>query len=167
MLSMIETALELTNYQISGQDIQILINMGKEILSYKIDIYDGVANTLKLLNENNYKVICITKGDLLDQESKVARSGLGNFFYKVHVVNDKTPEVYQKIINEYEISNSDFVMIGNSLKSDILPVTKINSNAIYIPCDVPWAHEVINEGEIDSNRYIKFNSMLDFYKSLN
>lgn len=166
MLSMIETALELTNYEIKGQDIQKLINMGKEILAYKIHIYDGVVEVLKYLHEKEVKVICITKGDLLDQESKVARSGLGYYFDKVHVVNDKSSDVYEKIINEHGIRKDEFLMVGNSLKSDILPVSNIGASTVYIPCDVPWAHEIIDEDQIKKDHHLKVESMLHFYNLL-
>lgn len=162
MLAMIETALELTNYKISGEDIQKLINMGKEILSYKIDIYPTIKETLEYLTENNrYKVICITKGDLLDQESKVARSGLGEFFSEVHVVNEKNPETYKNILKKYKIKASEFLMIGNSLKSDILPVIKAGGSAIYIPQDAQWVHEIVDENQLSEKKYIEFKEAIE------
>ncbi len=161
MLAMIETALELTNYQIAGEDIQKLIIMGKEILSYKIDLYRDVPETLEYLSQR-YKVICITKGDLLDQESKVARSGVGDFFDSIHVVNDKKPQTYSKIINSLGVDPSEFLMIGNSLKSDILPVITVGGKAIYIPCEQPWVHEVVSEDKVDKTTFVEISSMSEF-----
>ncbi len=154
MLSMIETALETTEYKIEGADIQKIINMGKEILAYKIDIYPTIEKTLKAL-EDKYTVICITKGDLLDQESKVARSGLGKYFKDVHVVNEKDPKTYQRILNGLEIQPEEFVMIGNSLKSDVLPVTDLGANAFFIPVEDQWALEAVDEDTIEDKKYIK------------
>lgn len=154
MLAMIESGLELTNYELKGEDVQKLINMGKEILSYKIDVYPTVEETLKAL-QGKYHIICITKGDLLDQESKVARSGLGDYFKEVRVVNEKNPEVYSKIVRELGIEPHEFLMIGNSLKSDVLPVTEIGGNAIYIPQDAQWQLEVVDEDTIADKKYIK------------
>lgn len=154
MLAMIETALELTDYKVTGEDIQKIINLGKEILSYKIDIYPTVEKTLKSLQEN-YKVICITKGDLLDQESKIARSGLGEYFKDVHVVNEKNPETYQRILNVHGVKPEEFVMIGNSLKSDVLPVTELGAPAFFIPVDTQWVFEHIDEDTIEDKKYIK------------
>lgn len=158
MLSMIETALELTEYSIKGEDIQKIINMGKEILAYPINIYDGVEDVLKSL-ENDYRVICITKGDLLDQESKVARSGLGDYFERVHVVNEKNPETYKRIIAGYEIEPSEFLMVGNSLKSDILPVVELGAHAVHIPCDVQWVHETVAKDQYCDKSFINATSI--------
>ncbi|EQC43730.1 HAD family hydrolase [Bacteriovorax sp. Seq25_V] len=165
MLAMIETALELTKYEIAGEDIQKLINMGKEILSYKIDLYDQVPETLDYLS-SRFKVICITKGDLLDQESKVARSGMGDFFDSIHVVNDKKPETYSKIIDKLQVKPEEFIMIGNSLKSDILPVVEIGGRAIYIPCEQPWAHELVADDQVDKSTFIELSSMKEFLSKI-
>jgi len=154
MLAMIETALELTNYKITGEDIQKIINLGKEILSYEIDIFPTIEATLKDL-QDHYRVICITKGDLLDQESKIARSGLGKYFSDVHVVNEKNPMTYQRIQTAIGVKPEEFVMVGNSLKSDILPVTELGSAAFYIPVSTQWIFEHVDEDTIDDKKYIK------------
>lgn len=165
MLSMIETALELTQYKMKGEDIQKIINMGKEMLAYPINIYDGVKEVLSAL-ENDYLLICITKGDLLDQESKIARSGLGDYFKKVHVVNEKDPQTYIKILNEYNIDAKNFLMIGNSLKSDILPVVDIGGNAIYIPAEVQWAHEQVKQENYNKEHFHSADSIRDVLNHL-
>lgn len=165
MLAMIETALELTKYEIKGEDIQKIINLGKEILSYKIDIYPTIEKTLKALNEK-YDVICITKGDLLDQESKIARSGLGEYFSDVHVVNEKNPETYAKILEAKNIKTEEFVMIGNSLKSDILPVTALGAQAFFIPAEAQWVMEHVDENSIEEKKYIKVKEAQDILSHL-
>lgn len=166
MLSMIESALELTNYQMAGEDIQKIINMGKEILSYKIDLYEGIVEALKFLSTKDVAVICITKGDLLDQESKVARSGLGDYFKRVHVVNEKNPETYEKIIKEYAVTPSEFAMIGNSLKSDILPVLSLGATAYYIPCETPWVHEVVNVSSFGGKAIKEYKKIAEIIEDL-
>ena len=166
MLAMIESGLELTNYELKGEDVQKLINMGKEILSYKIDVYPTIEETLKAL-QSKYHVICITKGDLLDQESKVARSGLGDYFKEVRVVNEKNPEVYSKIVKELGIEPHEFLMIGNSLKSDVLPVTEIGANAIYIPQEAQWQLEVVDEDTIENKMYTKLKEAKEILNLLN
>ncbi len=162
---MIETALELTEYKMKGEDIQKIINMGKEILAYPINIYDGVEDVLSAL-EGKYELICITKGDLLDQESKVARSGLGDYFKRVHVVNEKDPDTYAKILAEYNVLPSEFLMIGNSLKSDILPVVALGGHAIHIPCEVQWVHEQVSEDHYNEDHFYSAKSIREVLSHL-
>lgn len=140
-LSMIETAVELTEGRISGQDIQTLIDLAKEMLSIDIQLLNYVENTIPQL-ANKYKLMVITKGDLLDQETKVARSGLEQYFQHVEIVSQKTRESYERILKRYLIAPERFLMVGNSLRSDILPILELGGQAVYIPYETTWLHEV-------------------------
>jgi putative hydrolase of the HAD superfamily len=139
-LSMIETAVDLTEGRLSGQDVQTLINLAKEMLSAKVQLLDHVAEVIPQL-ATNYRLMLITKGDLLDQENKITRSSLGSHFSYVEVVSQKTRETYARILKRYSIAPERFWMIGNSLKSDIWPILELGGNAVYIPYETTWLHE--------------------------
>jgi len=157
-LSMIETAVELTEGRLSGQDVQALINLAKEMLSAKVELLEHVAETIPQL-AGKYRLMVITKGDLLDQETKIARSGLGQYFQQVEVVSQKTPETYQRLLKKAAIPPERFLMIGNSLKSDILPILGLGGNAIYIPYETTWLHEVASPPPEGQARYYPLEHM--------
>jgi putative hydrolase of the HAD superfamily len=140
-LSMIETAVELTEGRVSGQDIQALIDLAKEMLGADIELLDQVAETIPRLAVS-YTLVVITKGDLLDQESKIARSGLSDYFQHVEIVSEKTRESYARLLKRLGIAPEQFLMVGNSLRSDILPILELGGHAVYIPYDITWLHEV-------------------------
>ncbi len=150
VLSMIESALALSNYKIKPTVIQQIIDIGKEMLEKPIELLEGVEETLKALNPH-YKLILATKGDLLDQERKLEKSKLAKYFHHIEIVSDKKPANYQKIVNRLEVAPSEFLMIGNSLKSDVLPLLEIGSNAIHIPFHTTWAHEVVTHNGNDND----------------
>ena len=158
MLSMIETAVTLTNGTISPKDIQQIIDLGKAMLTRPIQLLDGVQQVLENL-ETNYPLMMITKGDLLDQQSKLIRSGLGRFFKHVEVVSDKKPVTYRNVLHRYALQPNQFVMIGNSLRSDILPVLEIDAHAIHIPYQITWAHEQVAESEINGKQFLQLESI--------
>lgn len=139
-LSMIETAVELTEGRITGKDIQTLIDLAKSMLLADIELLEYVADTLAHLAEH-YPLMIITKGDLRDQEGKIARSGLSHYFHHIEIVSDKSSQNYSHIMKRYNISPERFVMVGNSLRSDILPVLALGACAIYVPHPLTWAHE--------------------------
>jgi putative hydrolase of the HAD superfamily len=141
ILSMIETAVELSEGRVSGRDIQAVIDMGKAMLAAEVQLLPQAAETVERL-AMTYPLMLITKGDLFDQESKVARSGLTAFFRHVKVVSDKTPETYRALLTQHGIAPERFVMVGNSLRSDILPVLALGGRAVYVPYKATWAHEV-------------------------
>lgn len=140
-LSMIETAVELTEGRISGKDIQTLINLAREMLSADVQLLDHVAATIPQLAKI-HRLMVITKGDLLDQETKVIRSGLGEYFQYIEVVSHKTRESYERVLKRYAIAPENFLMVGNSLRSDILPVLELGGQTVYIPYETTWLHEV-------------------------
>lgn len=139
-LSMIETAVELTEGRITGHDIQTLINLTREMLASEVELLPDVAATVADLAKT-YALMVITKGDLLDQETKLARSGLMHHFKHIEIVSAKTPETYARLLKRYNILPHRFVMVGNALRSDILPVLEIGGNAVYIPYEATWMHE--------------------------
>lgn len=144
MLSMIECALELSNNQIDPKTINKILEIGKEMLEKPIELLDGVEEVLKSLY-GKYKLIVATKGDLLDQERKLERSGILKYFHHVEVMSEKKVPDYKKLIGHLDIGPSELLMIGNSLKSDVLPLIEIGASAIHIPFHTTWAHEEVNE----------------------
>jgi putative hydrolase of the HAD superfamily len=159
-LSMIETAIELTDGQVLGKDIQLIIDLCREMLKAEVRLLDGVAETVAALAKD-YPLMILTKGELFDQETKVARSGIADYFQSVEVVSDKTEAAYAAVLAKHRVAPARFLMVGNSLRSDILPVTAIGGHAVYIPYELTWAHEAVEalEGEkpyeeIASIRYL-------------
>lgn len=142
MLSMMECALDLSNYQIEPKKLQAILNIGKEMIQKPIELLDGVEEVLKELS-GKYKLIVATKGDLLDQERKLDKSGLLQYFHHVEVMSEKKPQDFQKLVNHLDIEPKEFLMIGNSLKSDVLPVLDIGGSAIHVPFHTTWAHEEV------------------------
>jgi len=140
ILSMIETSVELTEGRISAAEIKALIDTGRAMLTADLDLLDYAAETVAALAER-YPLMVITKGDLLDQESKIERSGLSRYFRLVEIVSAKTRASYARLLERHEIDPQRFLMIGNSLRSDILPVLEIGGQAVYVPYALTWAHE--------------------------
>ena len=153
-LSMIETALELTDRQVSGAIIQQIIDFAKAMVHAPVELLDHVADVIPLLAAS-YPLMLLTKGDLLDQESKLARSGLAEHFRYVEVVSDKTATSYRALLARYQIDPSRFLMVGNSLRSDILPVTALGGRAVYIPYQLTWAHETVADRDAHQHEYVE------------
>jgi putative hydrolase of the HAD superfamily len=143
-LSMIETAIELTEGRVSGSEIHEIIQLAKCMLASPVEVLPNIEEVLTKL-KGQYKLFVITKGDLLDQESKLARSGIADYFDAIEVVSDKTEEAYRQILKRHKISTEHFLMVGNSLKSDILPILDLGAQAIHIPYHSTWAHEQVSE----------------------
>lgn len=143
ILSMIETALTISNKTISVDVVEKILEFGKELLEKPIELLDGVEETLQALH-GKYKLVVATKGDLLDQRRKLHKSGLGHYFHHIEVMSDKQETDYLDLLNRLEIQPEEFFMIGNSLKSDVLPVLGIGSHAVHIPYHTTWAHERID-----------------------
>jgi putative hydrolase of the HAD superfamily len=152
MLSMIETAIELSEGKVSGAEIQQLIDLGKEMLQHPVQLLPNVAETIEQLGQA-YELMIVTKGDLFDQESKIARSGIADYFSKVEIVSEKDEKNYASILKRNQINPDEFMMVGNSLKSDILPVCKIGARAVHIPFHITWAHETIEQHHVEGLSY--------------
>jgi putative hydrolase of the HAD superfamily len=162
MLSMIESALELSNYKINPKIIEEVINIGKDMLEKPIELLEGVEETLQTLNPK-YRIILATKGDLLDQERKLEKSGLEKYFHHIEILSEKKKENYKKLIKHLDIAPSEFLMIGNSLKSDVLPLIEIGAHAIHIPFHTTWAYEMV---EHNGEGYKTINHLTDVLKLL-
>lgn len=147
ILSMIETAIELTNGAITGSEIQQIIDAGRRLLDFPIDVLDGIPEVLETLSKD-FDLMVLTKGDLFDQESKIARSGLGHYFKHIEIVSEKNEQAYRRVLQKHNLQPTDFMMVGNSLKSDVLPVVHIGARAIHIPHAVTWAHEQVEDEQL-------------------
>ena len=143
ILSMIEAAMKISNNTISIETIEKITEYGKELLQKPIELLDGVEETLQALN-GKYKLVVATKGDLLDQRRKLHNSGLGHYFHHIEVMSDKKEKDYEDLLKRLEIKAEEFFMIGNSLKSDVLPVLNIGGHAVHIPFHTTWEHEKIS-----------------------
>ncbi|MET0666618.1 MAG: HAD family hydrolase [Acidimicrobiales bacterium] len=139
-LSMIETAIEVTEGRIDTADIQAIIDGAKEMLQHPVELLDGVAETVQALIKD-YRVMVITKGDLFHQESKLARSGLVEDLWQVEIVAEKDEASYRRIFDRYGLDPATFVMVGNSVKSDILPVLALGGRAVHIEYEMTWEME--------------------------
>jgi putative hydrolase of the HAD superfamily len=142
-LSMIETAIELTGGQICGRDIQIIIDFAKEMRQEPVKLIDGVEQVIASLVATGYRLMLITKGDLFDQESKFARSGLAPYFEVVEIVSEESAETYTALLDRNRLTPERLLMVGNSLRSDILPLLAIGAQAVHIPYHTTWVHEVV------------------------
>lgn len=157
-LSMIETAVELTEGRIAGHDIQTIITIAREMLSADVELLEYTLETVAQL-ASTYTLMVITKGDLLDQEQKIARSGLSAYFRHIEIVSDKTPASYAAVLKRYSIAPERFLMVGNSLRSDILPVLALGARAVYVPYHLTWAHEVVAPPSVDQAGYYELEHL--------
>jgi len=139
-LSMIETAIELTGGRIPGHDVKVILDTAKRMLAAEVQLLDHARETVAVL-AGAYRLILITKGDLHDQERKVARSGIGQYFSQVEIVSEKGTDTYTALLRKHATPAARFMMIGNSLRSDILPVLEIGGTAVHIPHELTWSHE--------------------------
>lgn len=145
-LSMIEAATHIAGNNLTSDIISEIIKLGKDMLSHQVEVLDGIEKVLQTLN-GKYKLVVATKGDLLDQKRKLQKSGLMQYFNHVEIMSDKKPEDYLKILEKLDCPAENFLMIGNSLRSDILPVLELGGKAIHIPFSVTWEHEMV-EGDV-------------------
>ncbi len=157
-LSLIETAIELTDGRISGKEIQEIVDLAKNMLDSEVELLPQVGQIIPQLS-SHYPLMIITKGDLLDQETKIERSGLGKYFQHIEIVSRKTPESYAKLLNQYSIEPGRFIMIGNSLTSDILPVLKLGGSAVHIPYEITWLHETAEQPPRDLAGYYALENL--------
>jgi putative hydrolase of the HAD superfamily len=157
-LSMIETAIALTAGQISGHDIQRVIDLAKEMLSADVQLLEHAEEVIARLAQD-FPLMIITKGDLLDQESKIERSGLGRHFKHIEIVSDKTRDSYAALLARHNLRPAGFLMVGNSLRSDVLPVLAIGARAVHIPYRLTWAHEHVTPEELNGANYAELEHL--------
>ena len=165
VLSMIELAIEITEERIHPKDIQEIIQLGKRMLTHDVILFQGVEEVLRKLSAV-YPLMLITKGDLFHQQRKFKESGLDGFFSAFEVVSEKDPSVYDEILQRYRIHPERFLMIGNSLRSDILPVLELGGWALHLADHPTWAHEDDPLAESFSQRYMEVQSITQVYKCL-
>ncbi|SFW42323.1 HAD family hydrolase [Luteibacter sp. UNCMF366Tsu5.1] len=141
-LSMIESAIELTDGRIEAKDIHRIVRLGKDVLAHPVDLLPGIREAVTAV-ASRHRVVLITKGDLFHQEYKVARSGLADIFHRIEIVSEKDTAAYTRLFAELAVTPDRFAMVGNSLKSDIAPVVALGGSGVYMPYHSTWAHELV------------------------
>lgn len=142
-LSLIETAISVTEGRVTSKEITSILDLGKGLLNHPVDLLDGVAETVDELAATGRRLIVVTKGDLFHQESKLAGSGLADRFDDVEIVSEKDVATYRRIITETGVAPDRFLMIGNSVRSDVLPIVELGAHAVHLPYRYTWAHEEV------------------------
>lgn len=151
-LSMIETAIQLSDARIGGADIAELLALGKSILTHPVELLPGVREAVKGVAAT-HRVVLITKGDLFHQEAKVRESGLADLFHRIEIVSEKDPATYARLLAEFALPASRFAMVGNSLRSDIEPVLALGGYGVHVPYALTWAHEAEHQADMGSSRF--------------
>ena len=143
-LSMIETAIELSGGAVTTAEISQILTLGKGLLSHPVELIDGVVETVPALAQAGYRLVLVTKGDLFHQEQKVAASGLADHFEQVAIVSEKDESTYRRVLAAADVAPEDFLMVGNTVRSDVLPVLAIGGRAVQVPHNYTWSHEVVD-----------------------
>jgi putative hydrolase of the HAD superfamily len=164
-LSMLETAIQMTEERIPTSDLNVILGWGKRMLMEPTELLDGVEETLRGVSEQ-YDMLLITKGDLFDQESKLARSSLGELFLGVEILSEKSEQTYRGVFERRGIKPDEFVMVGNSLRSDIVPVVGLGGRAIHIQYLVTWEHEHVPEEQLPSTGWRRLESIRELPRAL-
>ena len=165
VLSMVESAIEISNGSVSNKTLGKILDIGKSMINQPVELLDGVEEVLKSLSKK-YRLILATKGDLLDQERKLEKSGLTDYFHHIEVLSDKKEANYSKLLNHLDINPSEFLMIGNSLKSDILPLLQIGAIAVHVPFHTTWKHEEVSHNQAKNADYITLGSLKELLNYL-
>jgi len=165
-LSLIETAIRISKGKVSAQIINQILELGKLQLNKPVNLIDNVEEVLSSL-KFNYKLIVATKGDLLDQEKKLEKSGLSEYFHHIEIMSDKGEDNYGELIKHLDINPKEFLMVGNSLKSDIIPVLNLGGYGAFVPYHTTWQHEYVDESNVKNERFIRLNTLSDLKKYLN
>jgi putative hydrolase of the HAD superfamily len=163
-LSLIEAAIKLSDGRVSIETIGQLISGGKEMLENPVKLLPGIEEALEELSAR-YRLVMVTKGDLLDQERKLTKSGLEPYFHHIEIVSDKTPRHYLKLVKHLDIQPEEFLMVGNSPKSDVLPVLEIGAHAFHVPFHTTWIHEQV-EHDTNHPRFKSFERVEDILQYL-
>jgi putative hydrolase of the HAD superfamily len=157
-LSMIEAAIELSGGQIPANQLKEVLELSKMMVAAPVQLLDHAKATVAQLAQT-HTLMLITKGDLLDQESKIERSGLARYFKYIEVVSDKTAASYAAVLSKYQVAPERFLMVGNSLRSDILPVVALGGAAVYIPYHITWTHEVVAPSPAEQGSYFELDHL--------
>ena len=166
VLSMVETAIEISKGAVSTDKIRQILAIGRVMANEPVELMDEVQKVLVALREK-YRLILATKGDLIDQERKLVKSGLSEYFHHVEVMSEKKEANYKRLIRHLDIRPAKFLMIGNSMKSDIVPVLNIGGNAIHIPHEITWQHEMVSNEEIKKYNFLTVAKLTDILPYLN
>ena len=164
-LSMLETAIELSGGKVPAADLEVILGWGKRMLREPTELLEGVDATLREVGKD-YELLLITKGDLFDQESKLARSGLGELFVGVEILSEKNVETYRGIFRRRGIKPEEFVMVGNSLRSDVVPAVVLGAHAFHIPYVVTWAHEQVRDEDLPKHGWRVLSSIAELPAAL-
>ncbi|MBS0432705.1 MAG: HAD family hydrolase [Proteobacteria bacterium] len=159
-LTMIETAIELTDGKIPARDLHRIVALGKSVLEHPVELLPGVREAVAEV-ATRHRVVLITKGDLHHQERKVERSGLGDLFHRIEIVSEKNERSYAKVLAEFDIAAGAFVMVGNSLRSDIEPVIALGGWGVHVPYHVTWEHELEHGVDAAHPRVLTANDAAD------
>jgi len=159
-LSMLETAIQVTQSRIPASDLEVILSWGKEMLQAPTELLDGVEVALREIGER-FPLLLITKGDLFDQESKLARSGLADLFTGVEILSDKNVDSYRRVLERRQIPSQEFVMVGNSLRSDVAPVLELGARAVHIPYHVTWTHEEVPEDALPASGWRRLETIAE------
>jgi putative hydrolase of the HAD superfamily len=143
-LSMIEAAIEVTDGSIGTDEIDQIMASGRAMLEHPVDLLDGVDDAITALDDAGYRLLMVTKGDLHHQERKIAASGIAHRFERLEIVAEKDPFTYRRVIDSTGVEPAAFCMVGNSVRSDVLPVLEVGGHAVHIPYHVTWAHEHVD-----------------------
>ncbi len=154
---MVETAIEVSGGRVTGAEIEAILEAGKAMLRQPVQVLDGVADVLDQLGRG-HRLALVTKGDLFDQESKLARSGLAGRFWRIEILSEKDPAAYRRLLRRWRVRADAFLMVGNSLRSDVIPVLAVGGRAVHIPYHVTWAHEL---AEAPAGAYFTLQSIRD------
>jgi len=168
MLAMIDVALEKTNHMVKPTDIQKIMNIGHGLLTHPIELLPDVKETIRALRKmRSFRLLIITKGDLIAQEHKIKTSGLTSLFDAAEIVSEKDAESYARILNRYALSPREIVMVGNSVKSDILPIIRLCGQGVHIPFHTTWAHETVTDDEVGNHPFLTLTNIRDLVDVMN
>jgi putative hydrolase of the HAD superfamily len=154
VLSMVETALDLTEGRVTGTEIRQILDWGHEMLAAPVELLEGVRETVETLAAR-HRLVLLTKGDLFDQEAKLARSGLGDHFAAVEIVSEKDARTYAAVMARHGVSPARFLMVGNSLRSDVLPVLEAGGAAVHVPYAITWTHETVPDDALAGKEFAR------------
>jgi putative hydrolase of the HAD superfamily len=159
-LSLIETAIDVTGGRVTSSEIATILELGKGLLNHPIELLDGVPEVVDELGAaGDLRLIVVTKGDLFHQEAKLAGSGLADRFSRVEIVSEKDVPTYRRILTELDVAPDRFLMIGNSVRSDVLPVVELGGHAVHLPYTYTWAHEEVTGADSRTHGYHELGSI--------
>lgn len=164
-LSMIEAAVEMTDARISARDIHRIVEIGRATLQHPVELLPGIRAAVEAI-AREHRIVMITKGDLFHQEAKIAQSGLADLFQRIEIVSEKDPPTYARVLRELEVEAAGFVMVGNSLRSDMAPVLELGGWGIHVPYPLTWAHEAEHPLNGDEPRMLAVGEAVELPQAL-